>query len=145
METLVIYFSQKGKTKEAAGRIAQLSGADLAEIKTHKSYRMSYRKTVFTSLKEILLNEKKTNVFCVSVLIMGIGIIGSNWSVNEHTADFLAFANMEALARGESGSGITCWRTVSMNGAGRPAHYTYCGSCDAVLAREVADKDYCPR
>ena len=145
METLVIYFSQKGKTKEAAGRIAQLSGADLAEIKTHKSYRMSYRKTVFTALKEILLNEKKTNVFCVSVLIMGIGIIGSNWSVNEHTADFLAFANMEALARGESGSGITCWRTVSMNGAGRPPHYTYCGSCDAVLAREVADKDYCPR
>ena len=44
METLVIYFSQKGKTKEAARRIAQLSGADLAEIKTHKSYRMSYRK-----------------------------------------------------------------------------------------------------
>ncbi|RHD83326.1 hypothetical protein DW778_11380 [Odoribacter splanchnicus] len=79
------------------------------------------------------------------MLIMGIGIIGSNWSVNEHTADFLAFANMEALARGESGSGITCWRTVSMNGADRPAHYTYCGSCDAVLAREVADKDYCPR
>ena len=40
METLVIYFSQKGKTKEAARRIAQLSGADLAEIKTHKSYRI---------------------------------------------------------------------------------------------------------
>ena len=99
----------------------------------------------FLNLLSLLLNEKKTNVFCVSVLIMGIGIIGSNWSVNEHTADFLAFANMEALARGESGSGITCWRTVSMNGAGRPAHYTYCGSCDAVLAREVADKDYCPR
>ena len=58
METLVIYFSQKGKTKEAARRIAQLSGADLAEIKTHKSYQMSYRKTVFTSLKEILLNER---------------------------------------------------------------------------------------
>ena len=58
METLVIYFSQKGKTKEAAGRIAQLSGADLAEIKTYKSYRMSYRKTVFTALKEILLNER---------------------------------------------------------------------------------------
>ena len=58
MKTLVIYFSQKGKTKEAARRIAQLSGADLAEIKTHKSYRMSYRKTVFTSLKEILLNER---------------------------------------------------------------------------------------
>ena len=36
---------------------------------------------------------------------MGIGIIGSNWSVNEHTADFLAFANMEALARG----GIWKW------------------------------------
>ena len=49
---------EPGKTKEAAGRIAQLSGADLAEIKTHKSYRMSYRKTVFTALKEILLNER---------------------------------------------------------------------------------------
>ena len=58
MKKLVIYFSQKGKTKEAAGRIAQLSGADLAEIKTYKSYRMSYRKTVFTALKEILLNER---------------------------------------------------------------------------------------
>ena len=55
MKTLVIYFSQKGKTKEAAGRIAQLSGADLAEIKTYKSYRMSYRKTVFTALKEIFI------------------------------------------------------------------------------------------
>ena len=40
MKTLVIYFSQKGKTKEAAGRIAQLSGADLAAewIPTLKSY-----------------------------------------------------------------------------------------------------------
>ena len=28
MKTLVIYFSQTGKTKEAAERIAQLSGAD---------------------------------------------------------------------------------------------------------------------
>ena len=58
MKTLVIYFSQTGKTKEASERIAQLSGADLVEIKTHKSYQMSYRKTVFTSLKEILLNER---------------------------------------------------------------------------------------
>ena len=31
MKTLVIYFSQTGKTKEAAERIAQLSGADLVE------------------------------------------------------------------------------------------------------------------
>ena len=42
MKTLVIYFSQTGKTKEATERIAQLSGADLVEIKTHKSYQMSY-------------------------------------------------------------------------------------------------------
>ena len=58
MKTLVVYFSQTGKTKEAAERIAQLSSADLIEIKTHRSYQMSYRKTVFTSLKEILLKER---------------------------------------------------------------------------------------
>ena len=39
MKTLVIYFSQTGKTKEAAERIAQLSGADLVEIKTHNLTR----------------------------------------------------------------------------------------------------------
>ena len=58
MKTLVVYFSQTGKTKAAAERIAQLSGADLVEIKTYRSYQMSYRKTVFTSLKEILLKER---------------------------------------------------------------------------------------
>lgn len=89
--------------------------------------------------------KRKLILFCISMLIIGIGIIGSNWIVNEHTTEFLTFANIEALARGESGSGITCWRTVSMEGAGRPTHYTYCGSCDAVLARDVANEDYCPR
>ena len=63
METLVIYFSQKGKTKEAAGRIAQLSGADLAEIKTHKSYRMSYRKTVFIVAQ---LSRQKSKIFIMN-------------------------------------------------------------------------------
>lgn len=58
MKTLVVYFSQTGKTKAAAERIAQLSDADLIGIKTYKSYQMSYRKTVFTSLKEILLKER---------------------------------------------------------------------------------------
>ena len=57
MKTLVIYFSQTGKTKEASEHIAQLSGADLVEIKTHKSYQMSQRKSVFPSLKEVLLHE----------------------------------------------------------------------------------------
>ena len=43
METLVIYFSQKGKTKEAARRIAQLSGADLAEINLNYSLQRRER------------------------------------------------------------------------------------------------------
>ena len=34
METLVIYFSQKGKTKEAARRIAQLSGGKFSNMST---------------------------------------------------------------------------------------------------------------
>ena len=58
MKTLVVYFSQTGKTKEVAERIAKLSGADLIQIKTYKSYQMSYRKTVSTSLKEIMLKER---------------------------------------------------------------------------------------
>ncbi len=53
MNTLVIYFSQTGTTKAAAGKIAEIKKADLIEIKSKKSYEMSYWKTVFTSLKEI--------------------------------------------------------------------------------------------
>ena len=78
MKTLVIYFSQTGKTKEAAERIAQLSGADLVEIKTHKSYQMSYQKTVFTSLKEILLNERpKLNMEIPDISVYDRILIGS--------------------------------------------------------------------
>lgn len=78
MKTLVIYFSQTGKTKEASERIAQLSGADLVEIKTHKSYQMSYRKTVFTSLKEILLNERpKLNMEIPDISVYDRILIGS--------------------------------------------------------------------
>ena len=58
MKTLIVYFSQTGKTRKAAKRIAQFADADLVEIKAYKSYQMSYRKTVFTSLKEILLKER---------------------------------------------------------------------------------------
>lgn len=54
MSTLVIYFSQTGKTKAAAEKIAEIKRADLIEIRSEKSYEMSYWKTVFTSLKEIL-------------------------------------------------------------------------------------------
>ena len=54
MSTLVIYFSQTGTTKAVAERIAGIKGADLVEIKSERSYEMSYWKTVVTSIKEIL-------------------------------------------------------------------------------------------
>ncbi len=53
MNMLVVYFSQTGTTKAAAEKIAEIKGAELMEIKSEKSYEMSYWKTVFTSLKEI--------------------------------------------------------------------------------------------
>ena len=53
MKTLVVYFSQTGKTQELAEKIAGIAGANLLRIQTKKSYEMSYKKTVFTSLKEI--------------------------------------------------------------------------------------------
>ena len=46
MKTLVVYFSQTGKTKAVSERIAQLSGADLVEIKTCKSLPDAVRLTV---------------------------------------------------------------------------------------------------
>lgn len=58
MSTLVVFFSQTGKTKGLAERIAQISGGELAEIQTEKSYEMSYRQTVFTSIREILTKER---------------------------------------------------------------------------------------
>lgn len=53
MSTLVIYFSQTGTTKAAAEKIAEIKKADLIEIRPEQPYKMSYMKTVFTSLKEI--------------------------------------------------------------------------------------------
>lgn len=54
MGTLVIYFSQTGTTKAAAEKIAEIKQAELIEIRPENPYEMSYWKTVFTSLKEIL-------------------------------------------------------------------------------------------
>lgn len=54
MNTLIVYFSQTGKTKAVAEKIAGLIKADVVEIKTEKSYDMSYGKTVSVSIREIL-------------------------------------------------------------------------------------------
>lgn len=54
MSTLVIYFSQTGTTKAVAEKIAEIKKADLIVIRPKNPYEMSYWKTVFTSLKEIL-------------------------------------------------------------------------------------------
>lgn len=53
MRTLIVYFSQTGKTEAAAEKISEFAKADLFEIVTVKSYEMSYKKTVITSIKEI--------------------------------------------------------------------------------------------
>ncbi len=58
MRTLVVFFTQTGKTKALAVRISKLTGADLFEIRTKKSYDISYAKTVLTSMKEILTKER---------------------------------------------------------------------------------------
>lgn len=54
MSTLIVYFSQTGKTKKVAERISQIESADMVEIKTEKSYNLSYVQTIFTSMKEIV-------------------------------------------------------------------------------------------
>lgn len=54
MSTLIVYFSQTGKTKAVAEKISGLTKADVVEIRTEKSYDMSYGKTVAVSIREIL-------------------------------------------------------------------------------------------
>ena len=58
MSTLIVYFSQTGKTKAVAEKISESIKADLFEIKTVKSYEMSYTKTVILSIKEILTKDR---------------------------------------------------------------------------------------
>lgn len=57
MKTLVVYFSQTGVTKKSAQQIAKLLSADIAEIKTEKTYPDSYVKTLAVSAKEFVAKE----------------------------------------------------------------------------------------
>lgn len=58
MKTLVVYFSQTGVTAKSATEIAKILDADIAEIKTKKTYPDSYVKTLAVSGKEFITNEK---------------------------------------------------------------------------------------
>ncbi len=58
MKTLVVYFSQTGVTAKSAAEIAKILDADIAEIKTKKTYPDSYAKTLAVSGKEFITGEK---------------------------------------------------------------------------------------
>ena len=52
--------------------------------------------------------------------------------------------NIEALAQGESGGDtLNCWHTISEDGPNALTHKTYCGNCDARLARGWSNASTC--
>jgi len=83
--------------------------------------------------------------------IIGIGAIGAGVAFNvglnlsDNSLSDLALANVEALARSEDGGSgrLTCVNTISNSGPGNSTHYTYCGSCTAVLAKSWSDVSSC--
>lgn len=64
---------------------------------------------------------------------------------SEEALSLLSLANIEALAEKEKPISDTrsCYKTISMDGPGNPTHVTYCGSCDAQLARTWKDSGSC--
>ena len=76
----------------------------------------------------------------VSITVFNIRVNLSSDSLSE-----LALANIEALARNETGAGekLSCYLTVSNSGSGNQTHQTYCGDCKATLCRSWWDSSEC--
>lgn len=91
---------------------------------------------------------KKNLLKFALLLVVGIVFV---WNPDAKNGDFsrlIKLENIEALAGSDNGANplsIDCWNTITNKGAGRQTHYSYCGSCTAVLARDVSDKDHCPK
>lgn len=85
---------------------------------------------------------KKLLTFMLFVtLLFFIGY--SNNAKPEPTSD-LILQNIEALASGEtSGKPLKCWRNISDDSASPQTHVTYCGNCDAILARTWSRESQC--
>ena len=101
-------------------------------------------------IKQIIMKKKLLKL----ALVAGAGIVFT-MSLEAKDGEFsrlVRLENIEALAGGIDGGGsgstpstIDCWNTVSNSGAGRQTHYSYCGSCAPLLAKQVSDKDHCPK
>lgn len=85
----------------------------------------------------------KKLIFLFLIVSVALVKIISNKSSYE-TSD-LMLANIEALASGESNTGtkLDCWDSVSNKGNVLQTHVTYCGDCNAVLARSWSSQSMC--
>lgn len=91
---------------------------------------------------------KKNLLKIILIAVMGVVFTTSFEAKKGELSRLVRLENVEALAGPDSGSNpasIDCWNTVTNKGAGRQTHYSYCGTCSAVLARDVSDKDHCPK
>lgn len=81
--------------------------------------------------------------FILSVLAFGIIVFIKVQNSASISMSDVALANIEALASGESGSTLKCYKTVSTNGSGQLTHVTYCGDCKAVKANAWSNEWQC--
>jgi len=77
--------------------------------------------------------------FYFLLLLSAIVLLTSNINLRNEKSEGMSpisLANIEALAQVEVIANTRkCSKTISMKGETNPTHITYCGSCDAQLAR----------
>ena len=83
----------------------------------------------------------KLTLAAAFAVAVGYGVY-ANQVENETMTDIM-LENVEALASGESGQRLDCWETVSSTGNILSTHVTYCGNCQAVLAKSWSRKSIC--
>ena len=77
------------------------------------------------------------------VVVALVYYVGVYTSQRTHSMSDIMIANVEALARGESGQKLDCWQHISSTGNVLATHVTYCGSCDAILAKSWSSQSMC--
>ena len=77
------------------------------------------------------------------LVIVVVTLINVNFNSNKYGLSDVSLANVEALAKNESGDNLACWKTITSKGEGNLTHVTYCPSCSAEPARGWSNGDGC--
>lgn len=85
-----------------------------------------------------------TTVLIAFLSLVTVSNVCNSLREPEEKMSELMLDNIEALASGELGEKLDCWSTVSStNGSVLSTHVTYCGTCNAVLAKSWSNRSIC--